>query len=104
MAQYLSNNKSSLFSVEDDVDDEEFLRHPPSGQSGYMMNSTDRPKPVSHSNDFQDLHQQRLEKQREIQSRIVQTSQRSLSLLRNSEEIGVSTAEVSFVQCLREIS
>lgn len=91
-SHYLSNNKTSLFSVEDDVDDEEFLRHPPSGNSGYMINnsSTDN----SHSN-LQDLHQQRLEKQREIQNRMVQSSQRSLSLLRNSEEIGVSTAEVN---------
>ncbi|KAG8281004.1 Synaptosomal-associated protein [Homalodisca vitripennis] len=89
-SQYLSNTKSSLFSVEDDVDDEEFLRHPPSGRSGYMINNGQS----SYSNNLQDLHQQRLETQREIQSRIVQTSQRSLSLLRNSEEIGVSTAEV----------
>uniref|UniRef100_A0A1B6IWK0 t-SNARE coiled-coil homology domain-containing protein n=1 Tax=Homalodisca liturata TaxID=320908 RepID=A0A1B6IWK0_9HEMI len=88
-SQYLSNTKSSLFSVEDDIDDEEFLRHPPSGRSGYMINNGQS----SYSNNLQDLHQQRLETQREIQSRIVQTSQRSLSLLRNSEEIGVSTAE-----------
>lgn len=90
-SQYLSNKKTSLFSVEDDVDDEEFLRHPPSGSSGYMMNNSS----LNTQSNLEDLHQQRLDKQREIQNRMVQSSQRSLSLLRNSEEIGVSTAEVN---------
>lgn len=89
-SQYLSNTKATLFSIEDDIDDEEFLRHPQSGRSGYMMGSPNN----STGNTLEDLRQQQLEKQREIQSRIAETSQRSLSLLRNSEEIGISTAEV----------
>jgi len=89
MSQYLSNNKSALFSIEDDVDDDEFLRHPQSGRSGYMMSDVQN----SQQNNFQELHQQRLEQQKEIQSRILKSSQRSLGLLMDSEAIGVSTAE-----------
>ncbi|XP_054280283.1 synaptosomal-associated protein 29-like [Macrosteles quadrilineatus] len=89
MSNYLSNNKSALFSVEDEVDDDEFLRHPQSGRSGYMMGDVQN----SQTSNIDQLHQQRLEKQKEIQARIVETSQRSLSTLLATEEIGVSTAE-----------
>ncbi|XP_022199624.2 synaptosomal-associated protein 29 [Nilaparvata lugens] len=87
--KYLSNNKSALFSVEDDVDDDEFLRRP--------ANSGNPPTSVaSSSSDHQRLEGRRLEllqQQKETEQRSVESTQRSLSLLRNSEQIGIATAE-----------
>lgn len=90
--QYLSKNNTSFFSVDDDVDDEEFLRHPPSGRCN-MLDGANVTENVPSRN-LQDFHQEQLHKRREIQNRMVETSQRSLSVLRDTEEIGVSTAEV----------
>lgn len=86
--KYLSNNKSALFSVEDDVDDDEFLRRPSNTSRGYNQ-------PTS-SGSYQQMEGRRLEllqQQKETEQRSVEATQRSLSLLRNSEQIGIATAE-----------
>lgn len=82
-------NSSNLF--EDDVDDEMFVNSyrsklPPS-----------QPKPTpSYGGHIGELERQRqvmLEKQREIEQRTIDSSSRSLGLLRDSEQIGIATAE-----------
>ena len=84
---YLSDPKNPFFSLEDDVDDETFLRNAPvrSEPAGRYQN---------FDNDFTQTRQQLLQRKKEIEERTVQSSERSVSLLRDSEQIGVATAEV----------
>lgn len=83
-------NSSNLFE-EDDVDDEQFVNSyrsklPPS-----------QPKPTpSYGGHIGELERQRqvmLDKQREIEQRTLDSSSRSIGLLRDSEQIGIATAE-----------
>jgi synaptosomal-associated protein 29 len=88
--QYLTDLNNPFFSVdEDDVDDETFLRHSKSGSSGYMLPSDYREKGA-----LEDKRLQLLERKKAIEERTLQSSERSISLLRDSEQIGVATAEV----------
>lgn len=83
---YLSDPKNPFFSLEDDVDDETFLRNAPPGT---------RPVERYHNcdNDFEEKRQQLLQRKRDIEERTVQSSERSVCLLRDSEQIGAATAE-----------
>lgn len=83
---YLSDPKNPFFSFEDDVDDETFLRNAPA-----------RTAPAGRYQNFDNdmlKRQQLLQRKKEIEERTVQSSERSVSLLRDSEQIGVATAEV----------
>lgn len=82
---YLSDPKNPFFSLEDDIDDETFLRVAPPGT---------RPIERYHENDFEQKRQQLLQRKRDIEERTIQSSERSVSLLRDSEQIGAATAEV----------
>lgn len=89
--QYVNDPNTPLFSVdEDDVDDETFLRHSKSGSSGYMLpnNSYHQGKSALEYNRLQ-----LLERKKAIEESTLQSSERSISLLRDSEQIGVATAE-----------
>lgn len=83
---YLSDPKNPFFSLEDDVDDETFLRNAPArtAPAGRYQNL---------DNDITQKRQQLLQRKKEIEERTVQSSERSVSLLRDSEQIGVATAE-----------
>lgn len=70
--QYLGNG--SLFS--DDVDDETFLK-----------NSRTKPR-----DDFMEQRQMYEQKRQEIENRTINSSQRSIGLLRETEQVGVATA------------
>ncbi|KAF6217167.1 hypothetical protein GE061_001521 [Apolygus lucorum] len=87
MAAYSSNKRGNLFD-EEDVDDDSFLRN--SRTTNYMLND-DRSK--HNGNSFEDRRNQLLQKQKEIEQRSVNSTERSLQYLRNSEEVGVATAE-----------
>lgn len=96
--QYLSNSKSPFFAVEDEIDDETFLNH----RTTYMMSGTgdyNSSSSFNTTNSYNDTleekRQQLLQKKREIEDRTVESSQRSLNLLRDSEQVGAATAEVS---------
>ncbi|XP_011163236.1 synaptosomal-associated protein 29 [Solenopsis invicta] len=80
---YLSDPKNPFFSLEDDVDDETFLRNAPARTGRYH----------GFDNDIDQNRQQLLQRKKEIEERTVQSSERSVSLLRDSEQIGVATAE-----------
>lgn len=84
---YLSDPKNPFFSLEDDVDDETFLRSAPArtASAGRYHN---------FNNDMEQNRQQLLQRKKELEERTVQSSERSVSLLRDSEQIGVATAEV----------
>ena len=83
---YLSDPKNPFFSLEDDIDDETFLKSAPV-----------RTLPAGHYQNFDDdmthKRQQLLQRKKEIEERTIQSSERSVSLLRDSEQIGVATAE-----------
>ncbi|XP_076249822.1 synaptosomal-associated protein 29-like [Calliopsis andreniformis] len=84
---YLRDSTNPFFSIEDDVDDETFLKSTPSRSSGSTS--------YNHYN-FDDLEQKRqqlLQRRKEIEERTIQSSERSISLLRDSEQIGAATAE-----------
>ncbi|XP_011158278.2 synaptosomal-associated protein 29-like [Solenopsis invicta] len=82
MASYPSDPKNSFFSLEDDVNDETLLRNAPTRTGRY------------HGfDDIDQNRQQLLQRQKKIEERTVQSSKRSVSLLRDSEQIGVATAE-----------
>lgn len=83
---YLSDPKNPFFSLEeDDVDDETFLKNAP-------VRST----PTERYQNFDNTLRQQstlLQRKKEIEERTIQSSERSVSLLRDSEQIGVATAE-----------
>ncbi|KAG7303416.1 hypothetical protein JYU34_011932 [Plutella xylostella] len=88
--RYISNT-NNLF--EDEVDDDTFVNsyrrnQPPPAQA--------RPAPTPYGGHLADLERQRqamLERQREIEQRTLDSSSRSIGLLRDSEQIGIATAE-----------
>ncbi|KAK7867292.1 hypothetical protein R5R35_002119 [Gryllus longicercus] len=83
---YLSNPGNPFFSVEDDdVDDETFLRNSRVPQSTF--------NPAQERDYLEQKHQELLERRRQIEDRTIQSSERSIGLLRDSEQIGVATAE-----------
>lgn len=89
--QYLSDPNTPFFGVEeDDIDDETFLRHSKSGSSGYMLPNNSYDQEI---NALEDRRLQLLERKKAIEERTIQSSERSLTLLRDSEQIGVATAE-----------
>ncbi|XP_015592673.1 synaptosomal-associated protein 29 [Cephus cinctus] len=89
---YLSDPKNPFFSLEDDVDDETFLRNAPSRPSGPNNYSTGNHY-TNFDNELEQKHQQLVARRRAIEDRTIQSSERSISLLRDSEQIGAATAE-----------
>lgn len=97
-----------------EVDDDEFLNHPRSGSSGYMLQNSRNAGSTSAYNQFPPTERQRealgldsegnrdsgmdrvqalMQKRREIEERTVDSSNRSLGLLYESERAGAATAE-----------
>jgi len=70
-----------FFAAEDDVDDAEFLRP--------AINSN------TSASTIEERRQQLLHEKAKIEERTIQSSLRSISLLNESEEIGITTAEVN---------
>ncbi|XP_003704656.1 synaptosomal-associated protein 29kDa [Megachile rotundata] len=85
---YLSDPKNPFFSLEDDIDDETFLNSAPPRSSGHSFNHYN-----NFDNDLEQKHQQLLQRKKEIEERTIHSSERSISLLRDSEQIGAATAE-----------
>ncbi|XP_050459139.1 synaptosomal-associated protein 29 [Cataglyphis hispanica] len=83
---YLSDPKNPFFSLEDDIDDETFLKNAP-------VRTLPTGRYTNFDNDITQKRQQLLQRKKEIEERTIQSSERSVSLLRDSEQIGVATAE-----------
>jgi len=88
---YLSNPNNPFFSLEeDDVDDETFLKNAP-----VKIVPTERYQ--NFDNNIIQKRQELLQRKKEIEDRTIQSSERSVSLLRDSEQIGAATAEVTII-------
>lgn len=91
MANYKSNPHNSFFAFEDDVDDEKFLKNSrvysksDHSNTNTYLSSTDS---SSH-----DLKSQLLARKKEIEKQTLESTERSLCLLKESEETGIATAE-----------
>jgi len=107
----MDNRRNNKF-YEEEIDDDEFLRHPKTGTSGYLLpGSQGQPnvpvKPSGQANNSfnqqqakntqnQDLEKQRqllIERRQEIEERTLASSERGLGLLYESEKVGVATAD-----------
>lgn len=87
---YLSDPKNPFFSLEDDVDDETFLRSAPQRSNVVVNNNSYN----NYDDQLQRQRQQLIERKRAIEENTIKSSERSMSLLRDSEQIGAATAEV----------
>jgi len=97
-----------------DVDDDDFLNHPRSGSSGYMLQNSRQAESSPGYNQYSSSERQRnalgldsegnkeygtdrvqaiMDKRREIEERTLDSSNRSLGLLFESERAGAATAE-----------
>lgn len=77
---------------EDDVDDDTFVN----SYQGRRQPPPQQPSVTPYGGHLGDLERQRqamLERQREIEQRTLDSSARSIGLLRDSEQIGIATAE-----------
>lgn len=88
---YLSDPKNPFFAIEDDVDDETFLKSALPRTSGRITYNYY----TNFDNDLEQKHQQLLQQKKEIEERTIQSTEKSISLLRDSEQIGAATAEVT---------
>ncbi|XP_026755051.1 synaptosomal-associated protein 29 [Galleria mellonella] len=90
MAGHKYINPNNLF--EDDVDDETFV-------NSYSRNRIPPPQPKpttpygSHIAELERQRQAMIQRQQEIEQRTLDSSSRSIGLLRESEQIGIATAE-----------
>ena len=97
---YISNPKSSFFSLEDDIDDEQFLKN---SRTSYSSSNRDtsygghsNTNPFYSNQATDSLEEKRLQlllKKKEIEERTLSSTERSLGLLRESEQVGIATAE-----------
>jgi len=93
---FLTNGGKNKF-LDEEVDDDEFLRHPKSGTSGYLLpHQAPTLSNNSRQSAQQSLEQQRqqlAQRRREVEERTLASSERGLGLLYESEKVGVATAE-----------
>ncbi|XP_051170438.1 synaptosomal-associated protein 29 [Leptopilina boulardi] len=91
---YLSDPKNPFFSLENDVDDETFIKSAPRRPAvSPVYNSYNSNNHSNRNNEIEEKHQDLVSRRNEIEQRTVKSSERSISLLRDSEEIGAATAE-----------
>lgn len=90
--QYMSSTKSSFFSVDDDddIDDEDFLKISRNQQSSSNGNQL--------YNNMESQKAALIEKKNEIENQSVASSERALRMLRESEEVGIATADELYHQ------
>lgn len=91
--RYVSNSSRGIFD-DDDVDDNEFLsRIRPS--TGYRNDRLDKQFGNQELESAHRQKQQVVETTRDVEQRSLQSTERTLRLLRESENIGTATAEVN---------
>ena len=97
-----SNNRY----LSESVDDDQFLRHPRAGSSGYILssqynqlnshNQPARPQPSQQqqqtNNSLEQQRQALAQRRREVEDRTLASSEVSLGLLYESEKVGAATA------------
>ncbi|XP_012253435.1 synaptosomal-associated protein 29 [Athalia rosae] len=90
---YLSDPKNPFFALEDDIDDDTFLRSAPPRSQPSSSNYSPYNNYNNYNNDLEQQRDQLMERKKAIEQRTIQSSERSISLLRDSEQIGAATAE-----------
>jgi len=94
MDNYSRMNPNARY-FEEEIDDDEFLRHPKSGSAGYILPNQSNDN-AALSNSQQGLENQRQQlamRRREIEERTLASSERGVGLLYESEKVGLATAE-----------
>jgi len=92
----MSMAKKNNFFDDNEIDDDTFLNHPRAGSSGFMLpqnnqgGSSSFPTPRNVSSDDERLRQIMLKK-KEIENNTIESSNRSLGLLFESEKVGAAT-------------
>lgn len=92
----MSMAKKNNFFDDNEIDDDTFLNHPRAGSSGFMLpqnnqgGSSSFPTPRNVSSDEERLRQIMLKK-KEIENNTIESSNRSLGLLFESEKVGAAT-------------
>ena len=102
------SNKNSFFDTNNDIDDDAFLNHPRAGSSGFMLPQSSNQGGINQFQPAQqsrqeasasgimspdEKHRQLLLLQKEIEARTLDSSNRSLGLLYESEKVGAATGE-----------
>jgi len=90
------SNKNSYYGHGNEITDDDFLNHPRAGSSGFMLpqnNQGGGGSPSSGIMSPEERHQQLLLKKKEIEAKTLDSSNRSLSLLYESEKVGAATGE-----------
>jgi hypothetical protein len=90
-----------FYSPDDGMDDDAFLNHPRAGSSGYMLpqsssmtSTSPRPNSSQSTTNTVENRQNQLQLERhEIEQRTIDSSNRSLGLLFESERVGAATGE-----------
>lgn len=92
--RYVSNSSRGIFDEDDDVDDNEFLSRvrPNLGYRNDLLGNTYGNQELENA---QRQKQQVIETTRDVEQKTLQSTQRTLRLLRESEDIGTATAEVN---------
>jgi len=94
---YSRKKLTSNFFDEEEIDDEEFLRHPKSGSAGYMLPEQNQnystPQQRNSQQDLEHQRQQLAMRRQEIEERTLASSERGLGLLYESEKVGLATAD-----------
>lgn len=104
--RFSASRSATAYSADDDVDDDTFLNSsrtakPTPAYGRNMGFSTDSSSKATYQQRYDILEDQKtqlLNSKKEIESRTLESTQRSLSLLRDSEDVGIATAEV--IVCL----
>jgi len=89
-------NKNTVFDDHDgkEIDDDTFLNHPRAGSSGFMLPQRNQGGASSTSGGFtsdEERRRQIMLKRKEIETSTVESSNRSLGLLYESEKVGTAT-------------
>jgi len=92
--RYVSNSSRGIFDDEDDVDDNEFLSRirPNTGYRNDLIGNKLSNQELENSHRQK---QQVIETTRDVEQRSLQSTERTLRLLKESENIGTATAEVN---------
>lgn len=90
--RYVNDTSRGIFDEDDDVDDDEFLSRvrPNMGYRNNLLGNQEL-------ENAQRQKQQVIETTKDVEQRTLQSTERTLRLLRESENIGSATAEVNYL-------
>lgn len=92
--RYVSNSSRGIFDDEDSVDEDEFISRirPNMGYRNDLLGNN------FNNQELENAHRQKqqvVETTRDVEQKTLQSTERTLRLLRESENIGTATAEVN---------